>query len=145
MGPMAAVVWVIVGVLLVAAEVLSGEFVLLMLGIGALAAAASAALAAPVWVCVLVFAVVSAGLVVGARPLLKRRLHVRDVSPTNVAALVGGQAMVVETVDAQHGRVKLKGEIWTARPLDETQVLEIGRSVTVMDISGATAVVWAQP
>jgi membrane protein implicated in regulation of membrane protease activity len=38
--------------------------------------------------------------------------------------------------------VKLAGEIWSAKAYDETQTLEPGRSVTVMAISGATAVVW---
>lgn len=138
-------IWAIAAVLLVAAEVVSGEFVLLMLGLGALAAAGSAALGAALWVNVLVFAATSVVGVGVARPVLKRRLQVVNPSTTNVAALVGGEAVVVETVDAQHGRVKLKGEVWSARPLDETQVLEPGRSVTVMEIAGATAVVWAHP
>jgi membrane protein implicated in regulation of membrane protease activity len=40
--------------------------------------------------------------------------------------------------------VKLSGEVWSARAYDETQVLEPGRSVTVMSIAGATAVVWGE-
>ncbi|MGH4023052.1 MAG: NfeD family protein, partial [Pseudonocardiaceae bacterium] len=35
--------------------------------------------------------------------------------------------------------------LWSARAFDETQVLEPGRTVTVMSISGATAVVWGEP
>lgn len=139
---MAAVLWLIVGVLLIAAEVLSGDFVLLMLGAAALAAAGSAALGAPLWVDVLVFGVTSLGLVTLGRPALKSRLHTGDLLRTNAAALVGNQAVVVQTVDAHGGQVKLRGEIWSARSFDETQVLEPGRAVTVMDISGATAVVW---
>ncbi len=138
---MAAVVWLIVGVLLIAAEALSGEFVLVMLGAAALAAAGSAALSAPVWVDVLVFAVTSLGLITLARPVLKRRLQPAALTLNNVEALVGGQAVVVETVDAHRGQVKLKGEIWSARAFDDTEVLEPGRAVTVMNISGATAVV----
>ena len=49
---------------------------------------------------------------------------------------------MVSRVDAHQGQVKLAGEVWSARSYDETQVLEPGRWVTVMDISGATAVVW---
>lgn len=138
---MAAVVWLIVGVLLIAAEALSGEFVLVMLGAAALAAAGSAALSAPVWVDVLVFAVTSLGLITLARPVLKRRLQPAELTLNNVEALVGGKAVVVETVDAHRGQVKLNGEIWSARAFDENEVLEPGRAVTVMNISGATAVV----
>lgn len=142
---MAAVVWLIVGVLLIAAEALSGEFVLVMLGVAALAAAGSAALSAPIWVDVLVFAVTSLGLITLARPLLKRRLQPAELTLNNAEALLGGQAVVVETVDARRGQVKLKGEIWSARAFDETEVLEPGRAVTVMEISGATAVVLGEP
>src|SRR5690606_41945152 len=44
---MTPVLWLIVGVALIGAEVLSGEFVLVMLGTAALAAAGTAALGAP--------------------------------------------------------------------------------------------------
>ena len=138
----AGVVWLIAGVVLIAAEVLSGSFVLLMLGGGALAAAGSAALGAPPWVHVVVFAVASVGLVTLARPPLTRRLHAGVHIRTNAEALVGGRAVVVNTVDAHGGRIKLRGELWSARTFDENQVLEPGQAVTVMGISGATAVVW---
>ncbi|MGI9063598.1 MAG: NfeD family protein [Pseudonocardiaceae bacterium] len=139
---MAAVVWLIAGLLLIAAEVLSGEFVLVMLGAAALAAAGSSVLGAPVWIDVALFAVTSLALVTVARPVLKRRLGAGTGAITGIDALIGGTAIVVTAVDAHSGQVKLRGEVWTARAFDETQVLEPGRFVTVMDISGATAVVW---
>ena len=138
----AALLWLIVGVLLIAAEVLTADFTLAMLGVAALAAAGTAAFDAPVLAQVAVFGAVSIGLVTVARPMLRRRLHAGHPVKTNVEALVGTKAIVVATVDAHQGQVKLAGEVWSARSYDETQVLEPGRSVTVMDISGATAVVW---
>lgn len=137
---MAAVVWLVVGFGLIAAEVLSGGFVLIMLGVGALVAAGFAALGATIWLEVAVFAGTSVALTTLARPTLKRRLHSAHV-PTNVDALVGDRAIVVSTVDAHGGKVKLRGELWSARAFDETEVLEPGQRVTVMTISGATAVV----
>jgi membrane protein implicated in regulation of membrane protease activity len=50
--------------------------------------------------------------------------------------------LVLERVDAHSGRVKLGGEIWTARSYDEEQVLEPGQSVDVIEIKGATALVY---
>ncbi|MGH3908997.1 MAG: NfeD family protein [Pseudonocardiaceae bacterium] len=142
---MPAVLWLIAGVVLIAAEVLSGDFVLLMLGTAALAAAVSSALGAPLWVDVLVFGTISVALVTLARPMLRRRLHAGIELRTNAEALIGGSAVVVTTVDASGGKVKLRGELWSARAFDETQVLKPGQAVTVMDISGATAVVWGEP
>ncbi|SDC08645.1 NfeD family protein [Actinokineospora iranica] len=139
---MAALIWLIGGIALVAAEVLSGDFVLLMLGAAALAGAGAEALFGVTAISALVFAVVALGLITVARPALKRRVNAPRVAD-NVAALVGAQAVVTATVDGSGGRVRLHGQEWSARALDATQVLEPGATVTVMEISGATAVVWA--
>jgi membrane protein implicated in regulation of membrane protease activity len=140
---MAPIVWLIAGFALIAAEVLSSGFVLIMLGVGALVAAGVAALGAPIWLDVAVFAGTSVALTTLARPALKRRLYTAHV-PTNVDALVGDRAIVISTVDAQGGKIKLRGELWSARAFDETEVLEPGQHVTVMNISGATAVVMGE-
>ncbi|GAA4832810.1 NfeD family protein [Saccharopolyspora rosea] len=140
-----ALLWLIAGVVLVVAETLSGEFVLVMLGVAALGAAGAAALGASLGMDVLVFAVLGLGLVVTARPALKRRLQVQHELKTNVDALVGRKAVVESTVDAHGGRVRIGGELWSARAFDETQVMQAGETVLVMEISGATAVVWAEP
>ncbi|TDD32297.1 NfeD family protein, partial [Saccharopolyspora elongata] len=127
------------------AEVISGELVLLMLGLAAIGAAGAAALGVPLGVDAAVFALLGLGLIFVARPALKRRLNRGLELKTNVAALIGKKAVVESTVDATRGRVRINGDVWSARAFDETQVLETGQTVTVMDISGATAVVWAEP
>jgi membrane protein implicated in regulation of membrane protease activity len=139
---MAAVLWLIIGVALVIAEVLSGAFVLVMLGSAALVAALAAALGSGPIISGVVFAAAAAGGITLARPALMRRMHSDDHIKTNVDALVGKKALVTDTVDAHQGQVKVNGEIWSARSYDETETLEPGRTVTIMSISGATAVVW---
>lgn len=143
-GDMAAVVWLIIGIVLVIAEVLSGAFVLVMLGAAALVAAGLAALGLGLPVSVIGFVVVAGGGITLARPALVRRMHTEH-HKTNVEALVGKRATVVATVDAQAGQVTIEGALWSARAYDETEVLEAGRSVTIMSISGATALVWGGP
>jgi len=140
-----AVIWLVVGVVLIAAEVLSGEFVLLMLGGAALAAGGVSLLVAGPVVGGVVFVVSSGLLVFAVRPALRRRLD-RGIEHTAMhsKALVGVTAQVVARVDGQGGRVKIGGDLWSARTLDRDDVIEAGRAVTVMDISGATALVVAQ-
>ncbi|QIZ36509.1 NfeD family protein [Saccharopolyspora sp. ASAGF58] len=142
---MVALVWLIAGVVLIVAEVISGELVLLMLGLAAMGAAGAAALGVPLGVDAAVFAVLGLGLIFVARPALKRRLNRGIELKTNVEALIGKKAVVESTVDATSGRVRINGDVWSARAFDGTQVLETGQTVMVMDISGATAVVWAEP
>lgn len=142
---MAALVWLVVGVALVAAEVLSGAFVLLMLGVAGMVAALVAYLGAGTAISAGAFALTAIGGITFARPALQRRFHAGGHVKTNVDALIGVKAIVTSQVDADHGRVKIGGEIWSARAYDETQVIEPGHAVTVMSISGATALVWEGP
>jgi membrane protein implicated in regulation of membrane protease activity len=142
----AAVIWLIAGLALIAAEVLSGEFVLLMIGGGALAAAAASAIVGDdLLIGVGVFAVASVLLLFAVRPALRRRLD-RGIDPgvMHHRALVGNTAFVVTRVDGHGGQVKIGGELWSARLLGGDEVIEPGAKVTVMDISGATALVVPQ-
>jgi membrane protein implicated in regulation of membrane protease activity len=139
----AALIWVIVGLVLIVAEVVSGDFVLVMLGLAALFGAGSAALTGNPVVDVAVFALSSVGLLFLARPALKRRFLAGTGLQTNSDALLGARAVVLSTVDASDGRVKLAGDIWSARNVHEGDPIEPGTTVTVVEISGATVVVSA--
>ncbi len=142
----AAVIWLIVALGLAGAEALTGDMFLLMLGGGALAAAGSSwLLDSPVWADGAVFLVVSVLLLVLVRPALRRHLTAGKGMQTGVQALEGKHALVLDRVARDEGQVKLDGQIWTARPLNDGDVFEPGERVTVMHIDGATAVVWKNP
>jgi len=122
-------------------EMLSLDLVLVMFAGGALAGGLAYALGAPVAVQILVAALTSIVLLLTLRPWLLRHLKGRVALPeTNAAALVGRSAVVVATVDGTTGRVKLVGEVWSARSADGGS-LPAGTAVTVTKIDGATAVV----
>lgn len=138
-------IWLIAAGALAIAEALSVDLVLIMFAAAALLAAGAAALAAPAALQVAVFAAASLALLVVVRPLAKRRLELPHHERMGIEALVGRNAVVTHTVDEHGGRVKLAGEEWSAETFDPTQVLEVGRTVRVMEIRGAAAVVWAEP
>jgi membrane protein implicated in regulation of membrane protease activity len=137
--------WLIAAGVLAIAEALSVDLVLIMFAGAALLAAGAAALGAAAAAQVLVFAAASLGLLVVVRPLAKRRLELPHHERMGLEALVGRTAVVIHTVDQHGGRVRLAGEEWSAEAFDPTQVLEVGRTVRVMEIRGAAAVVWAEP
>lgn len=138
-----ALVWLVFALGLAAAETVTGDMSLLMLSGGALAAAGfSWLLDLPVWADGAVFLAVSVLLLVVVRPVLRRRLGGERGLPEPVRALEGKPALVLDQVTRDRGRVKLDGEVWTARPLNTDDVYESGDEVTVMHIDGATAVVW---
>jgi membrane protein implicated in regulation of membrane protease activity len=135
-----AVLWLIAGIVLLGTELFTGTFVLVMLGGGALASAAVASLAyTPTWANAAIFAVVSLVLLAGVRPLLQRRLHpALDIGGRSP---VGANGLVVRRVDRDGGQIKIDGELWSARALEDGRVFEPGERVTVMQLSGVTAVV----
>jgi membrane protein implicated in regulation of membrane protease activity len=136
-------IWLILALGLAGAEVLTGDMFLLMLGGGALAAAGSSWLLDwPIWADGVVFLLVSVLLLVLVRPALRKRLTSGTGLPEPVKALEGKSALVLDRVGRHEGQVKLDGEVWTARPLDDNDVYEPGDLVTVLRIDGATAVVW---
>ena len=141
----ASLIWLVCGLGLVAAEALTGDMSLLMLGGGALAAAGFSLLGLPVWADGAVFLLVSVLLLVLVRPVMRRRLSAGDGIPEPAKALEGKHAQVVDRITRDQGQVKLDGEVWTARPLNEDDSYEPGDQVTVMRIDGATAVVWRNP
>jgi membrane protein implicated in regulation of membrane protease activity len=75
------------------------------------------------------------------RPAVLRRLHRAPRLRSGTQALIGEPALVLDRVDVDGGRVKIGGEIWTARAMVEDEVLEPGTRAVVIDIKGATALV----
>lgn len=135
--------WLILALVLAGAEALTGDLFLLMLAGGALAATGSSWLLDwPVWADGAVFLVVSVLLLVVVRPALRRRFEAGNGLPEPVKALEGKTALVLDRVARHEGQIKLDGEVWTARPMNDDDVFEPGEHVTVMHIDGATAVVW---
>jgi membrane protein implicated in regulation of membrane protease activity len=112
-----------------------------MLAVGAVAGAVTAGLGGGFVLQVIVFAVVSVALIAVVRPVAARHRTQRPPLATGVDALKGRHAVVLERVDATGGRIKLAGEVWSARALDTGQSYEVGQEVDVVDIEGATAVI----
>ncbi|MCZ4125103.1 NfeD family protein [Streptomyces sp. H39-S7] len=112
-----------------------------MFAVGAVAGAITAALGGGIVIQVIVFVVVSVALLAVVRPIAYRHRTQRPELRTGIDALRGRQAVVLERVDGGGGRIKLAGEIWSARALDEERSFDPGEKVDVVEIDGATAVV----
>ena len=134
--------WAAIAVLLSVAELISLDLVLIMLAAGAGAGALSSLVSPSVWIDLAVAAIVSVGMLAIVRPSMMKRLHSGPELTTGHSALVGHKAVVLETVDEHGGRIKLAGEVWSARVFDPSGRVEPGTEVEVYGIDGATAVVY---
>lgn len=139
------ILWVALILAFVVIEMFSLELVFLMVAVGSVGGLVLALLGAPLWAQIVLTVVVSLLLILALRPALLRRLR-RGGDPTlsNVDALIGLEGVVVVPVSAVAGSVKLaNGETWTARadPASGATPMPLGSTVTVVAISGATALV----
>ena len=138
--------WLSGAALLSIAEMLGGEFVLLMLGAAALVTAGASLFVEPFWLQLLIFAVSALLFLLIARPPLVRAMKRTDPQHrSGVDAVIGAPATVIATVDGDGGQVKIGGEIWTARAMEGQEALPPGSTVTVVEVRGATAVVLWSP
>lgn len=137
--------WLGLAIALGVAELFSLDLVLLMLASGALVGVLVALLGAPIALQILAAVAASAGMLALVRPSVVKRLHAGPELTLGHAALVGKQGVVVQEVTGQGGQVTINGDLWTARPYDETQVIEPGATVDVFEIRGATAFVHRVP
>jgi membrane protein implicated in regulation of membrane protease activity len=141
---MSWIVWLIIGAVLIAAEVLTTGFVLLWFGVGALAAAALALLGVESLVVqVIVFLTVSSLLVLASRTIFERfllRSSPAGQLKTGVEMMIGQVGTVVEASrGAMHeGAVKLYGSVWTAFPVEGEDPLTVGEPVRVERVEGNT-------
>jgi membrane protein implicated in regulation of membrane protease activity len=134
--------WLMIAVALGVLELLSTDLILIMLAGGALVGMVVALFGAPVAVQIVVALATSLGLLAVLRPNMVRRLHAGPTLRTGAEALIGQRGHVLEPLShVAPGRVKIGGEVWTARPYDEDDQIETGATVDVVSIKGATAYV----
>jgi membrane protein implicated in regulation of membrane protease activity len=132
-------IWLIVAGGLALGEMLSLTFILGPVALAACLAAVVAAAGAGTVAQLTVFVIAALASLLLVRPIARKHLRTPVLQRTGTAALIGEGCVVLERVDGHGGRVKLAGEVWSARSYDEDDVYEPGERVTVVEIAGATA------
>lgn len=136
------IVWLIVAAVLGAAEIMTATLAFGLVAISAFVAAAVGFAGGNGALQFGAFAVASAAGLGIARPFALRHIRQPPMLRTGTAALVGRTAIVLEEVTDRAGRVRIGGEEWSARAYDETLTIPAGSTVDVMNIEGATALVY---
>jgi membrane protein implicated in regulation of membrane protease activity len=136
------IMWLVLGIGLIIAEVFTFGFVLLWFGIGAIAAAMAGILGAPFLLQFFVFAIVSVALTAMSRTIFAKYLShgPDDLVRMGVDALPGqiGTVTTASTGALKEGAVKVYGSTWTAFPADGSTDLVEGEKVEVVSIKGSS-------
>ena len=111
--------------------------------VGSLVAGVAASLGGELWLQIVLFVVISGGLLAALWPITKKFLNPRHTA-TNLDAILGTEGYILETVDNRNatGKVKLGGMEWTARSTTG-EVIPKGALVRVDKIEGVKVFVTA--
>jgi membrane protein implicated in regulation of membrane protease activity len=137
--------WLGLAALLVVLELFSLNLVLLMLAAGAVAGMAADLLGAPGWAQAVVAVATSVAALGLVRPNVIKTLRNGPTLQMSHERMVGQEAVVVQQVTSQGGLVRVAGELWSARSYDHDQVIEVGHTVEVFQVTGASVLVHETP
>jgi membrane protein implicated in regulation of membrane protease activity len=94
----------------------------------------------PLAIQILIFLIISAGLLVFTRPLAVKKFKIGRVK-TNVDSLVGKHALVTKKIgEFERGEAKVNGQVWTARSENNTEIAE-GAKCEILRIEGVQLIV----
>ena len=135
------IVWLVLAAVLAVAEIMTTTLAFGLIAVGAVVAGVVGVAGGGLPFQLIAFGVASAAGLGVVRPIAVRHIKQPPLLRTGTSALVGRSAKVVEEVTDDGGKVRIGGELWSARPYDESQVIPVGSSVDVFAIEGATALV----
>ncbi len=136
------IVWLLLLVVCIIAELITMGLTTIWFAGGALVAVILAMLRFPIPVQIVVFFIVSLGLLFSTRPIAVKYFN-KDRIKTNAESLVGRQAIVVSDVDNLKGigRVQIGGQEWSARSSADDRALPVGTVANVIAIDGVKLIV----
>jgi membrane protein implicated in regulation of membrane protease activity len=135
------IVWLVLAAVLGVAEIMTTTLAFGLIAAGAVVAGVVGVAGGGLPFQLIAFGVASAAGLGVVRPIAVRHIKQPPLLRTGTSALVGRSARVVEEITDDGGKVRIGGELWSARPYDESQVIPVGSSVDVFAIEGATALV----
>ena len=140
-----AMVWFVLMVIFIAAEASTVSLVSTWFAVGSLVAMVASLLGGQLWLQVVLFVVISGGLLALLRPFAKKYFAPKLVK-TNVDAVIGTTGMVLETIDNDlgTGRVKLAGMEWSARS-SNGQKFDVNTRIRVDKVEGVKVFVSEAP
>jgi membrane protein implicated in regulation of membrane protease activity len=136
------IIWLIIAAVLGTIEIATTTLAFGLLGLAALVAAGAGFVGGDAAIQFGAFILTSAVGLGVARPFALRHIRHPPLLRSGTAALVGRTGYVLEEVSEHGGRVRIGGEEWSARPYDETLVIPAGAKVDVLQIEGASALVY---
>lgn len=133
--------WLIATLVMFFVEGVTAGLVIIWFAMGSLAALLCALFGGPVWLQILLFALVSGAALVLTRPLARKFVNSRYIR-TNADSLIGQTAVVKAAISNQEGKglCLCNGQTWSARAKNGDPICE-GTTVKICAIEGVKLIV----
>lgn len=134
--------WLIAAGIFFVFEMITVGFLVFWLGIAALITMVVSFFTDSLVIQTAVFVISSILLIFLTKPFVKKFMNSKDNLATNAYSIIGKNGIVTKDIDSTlgTGQVKIDGEIWSAKCLDEEFIAK-GSNITVTKIDGVKAVV----
>lgn len=135
-------VWLLLLIVMIVTELITMGLTTIWFAGGAIIAIILAVLHVPVAIQIAAFLVVSIVLLIFTRPIAVKYFN-HDRLKTNVESMIGRQAVVISEIDNLNGigQIQVNGQEWSARTIDDGQVIPVGEVVVIKAVSGVKLIV----
>jgi membrane protein implicated in regulation of membrane protease activity len=137
------IIWLIAAIVFFIGEVVTDGFCLLWFSVGALVALFFTLFTDNIIVLFAIFLAVAMILLISTRKLTENFLNSRKKVESNVNALIGKKAKIIEEIDQIEGfgKVKVNGEVWKAITEDSSTTFDVGETVVIKAIDGVKLII----
>lgn len=136
-------VWLILFIVFLVLEVLTaGPLISIWFCFGSLAAMIAAGAGLKLFPQLVIFVVISVAFLILTKPFVKKFLKIKDTK-TNADRILDLKGIVSEDIDNVLGKgaIKVDGKEWTARNIDNDEIILKGTEVKIIQIEGVKALV----
>lgn len=135
-------VWLVLFIALLVIEIVTMALTTIWFAVGALVATVVSLCGGPLWLQILLFLIVSLAMLIFTRPYALKFFN-KGRTKTNVEEVIGKKVMVTKTIDNRQGQgeVVINGLPWTARSVNDSQVIEKDRIVVINAVEGVKVMV----
>ena len=126
--------WIILAIVFLIGELLTGGFYLLSIGLGSIAAAILNYLQFDITIQIIAFIIITLIFILISRPMYKRLNKNTSDKKSNTERLIGLKAKVTEDIDSHKiGNINVNGEVWKA--ISDEKISK-GETVEITEIEG---------
>lgn len=137
------IIWLIASIVFFIGEIMTEGFCLFWFSVASLVALFLSLITDNIIIQAGVFFVVAITLLLSTKNLTEKFMRSRPKVESNIDALIGKKAKVIETLNSIEGsgKVKINGDIWKAIPENDNDTFEVGEQVIVKKIDGVKLII----